>query len=135
MGIIASSGRRAIRTGTGIFLITVGAIMLFALRTNWPRWLNLRIVGLILIVAGALGMLLPWLASVPRDWYRPDPATGDRLRRWVVPRIPRAINAPPRREDPGGSGDDTQFVRESDGEGDRPTLADDVLNLEHDPPL
>jgi hypothetical protein len=135
MGIIASGRRRAIRTGTGLFLITVGAIMLFALRTNWPRWLDLRIVGLILMIAGALGMLLPWLASAPRDRFQPDPAPGDRLRRWVVPRMPRAINAPPRAKDSAGSADDTGLVRESDAAAESPTLADDILSLEHDPPL
>jgi hypothetical protein len=64
------------RTGTGILLITVGAILLFALAGS-PHWLNLHIVGVILILAGVLGLLLPPLAR--------GPLKPDRLRRWVVP--------------------------------------------------
>ena len=65
------------RTGTGIFLLTAGAILLFALRSGSPHWLNLQIVGAILILAGGLGLLLPRLAR-----SRPD---HDWLRRWVRP--------------------------------------------------
>jgi uncharacterized protein YjeT (DUF2065 family) len=50
------------RTGTGIFLITAGAVLLFALRASSPHWLNLHVVGVILILAGALGLMLPRLA-------------------------------------------------------------------------
>jgi hypothetical protein len=71
------AGRRGMRTGTGIFLITVGAILLFALRAGSPHWLNLQIVGVILILAGVLGLLLPPLAR--------GPLKPDRLRRWVIP--------------------------------------------------
>jgi hypothetical protein len=63
-------------TGTGILLITVGAILLFALAGS-PHWLNLQIVGVILILAGVLGLLLPPLGR--------GPLKPDRLRRWVVP--------------------------------------------------
>jgi hypothetical protein len=65
------------RTGTGIFLIAVGAILLFALRAGSPHWLNLHIVGVILILAGVLGLLLPPMAR--------GPLKPDRLRRWVIP--------------------------------------------------
>jgi hypothetical protein len=65
-------------TGTGILLITVGAIFRFALAGGSPHGLNLHIVGVILILAGALGLLLPPLAR--------GPLKRDRLRRWVVPR-------------------------------------------------
>jgi hypothetical protein len=70
-------GRRAIGTGTGIFLIAVGAILRFALRTGSGHWLNLHTVGVILIVVGVLGLLLP---SLGRDRRKPD-----LLRRWVSP--------------------------------------------------
>jgi hypothetical protein len=66
-------------TGTGIFLITVGAILRFALAGGSPHGLNLHIVGVILILAGILGLLLPPLAR--------GPLKPDRLRRWVVPRV------------------------------------------------
>lgn len=70
------TGRRAIRTGTGLLLIAVGAILGFALPDS-PHELNLHIVGLILMATGVLGLLLPPLARSPRkpDW----------LHRWVSP--------------------------------------------------
>jgi hypothetical protein len=66
-------GRPAMRTGTGIFLIAAGAVLLFALRSGSPHWLNLQIVGVILILVGGLGMLLSRLARSRRggDWLRP----------------------------------------------------------------
>ena len=74
------------RTGTGIFLITAGAILRFALAGGSPHGLNVHIVGVILILAGALGLLLPQVArAAPRD----------RLRRWVRPDQPRVYDEPP----------------------------------------
>ena len=74
------------RTGTGIFLLTAGAILLFALRSGSPHWLNLQIVGVILILAGGLGLLLPRLARSRRD--------GGWLRRWVRPGQPEDLGVP-----------------------------------------
>jgi hypothetical protein len=71
------AGRPAMRTGTGIFLITTGAVLLFALRGGSPHWLNLHTVGVIFILAGTVGLLLPRLTRA-----RPGPA---RMRRWVQP--------------------------------------------------
>jgi len=105
------------RTGTGIFLITAGAILLFALRSGSPHWLNLQIVGVILIFAGGLGLLLPRLARSRRD--------GDWLRRWVRPGQSEDFGVP--------------FIAPDQGEGDLPaqapdasatTLADDLLSYE-----
>ena len=104
------------RTGTGIFLITAGAILLFALRSGSPHWLNLQVVGVILILAGGLGLLLPRLAQSRRD--------RDWLRRWVRPGQPEDLGI--------------QFITADQG-GDLPaqapddsaaTLADDVLSYE-----
>ena len=39
-----ADGRRAMRTGTGILLITVGAILRFALAAGSPHGLNVHIV-------------------------------------------------------------------------------------------
>jgi hypothetical protein len=98
-------GRPAMRTGTGIFLIATGAILLFALSAGSPHWLNLQVVGVILILAGAAGLLLPRLA-------RGRPAR-DRLRRWVRPgQPPDSGGAPDSGEAPAGSGIDSN--------GDRP---------------
>jgi hypothetical protein len=80
-----TAGQRAMTTGTGIFLIAAGAVLRFALAAGSPHGLNVHIVGVILILAGVLGLLLPRLARAPRD----------RLRRWVRPGQPRAYDEPP----------------------------------------
>ena len=49
------------RTGTGIFLIAVGAVLRFAVAPGSPHGLNLHVVGIVLILAGVLGLLLPLL--------------------------------------------------------------------------
>ena len=113
------------RTGTGMSLITVGAILLFALNAGSPSWLNLQVVGIILILAGAFGMLSPWMARAPRD----------RFRRWVVPLLPQPDKESPPSQDTAVNGDRAALLRNSGVNGDRPTLADDLLNFEHDPPL
>jgi hypothetical protein len=108
--------RPAMRTGTGIFLLTAGAILLFALRSGSPHWLNLQIVGAILILAGGLGLLLPRLAR-----SRPD---RDWLRRWVRPGQSEDLGDPFITADQGG----VQPAQAPD-EG-TPTLADDLLTYE-----
>ena len=108
-----AGGRRGMSTGMGIFLIALGAVLVFAL-TGSPHWLNLRIVGVILIVAGAVGLLLPRLARGPKY--------PDQLRRWVSPRKLQGHGQPPLGE--------KQFVDE-DGQ----TLADSVLGRENNPQL
>jgi hypothetical protein len=85
------------RTGTGIFLITTGAILLFALTAGSPHWLNLHVVGVILILAGAAGLLLPRLART-----RPH---RDRLRRWVRPGQLQASGGAPAGSGMGSNGD------------------------------
>ena len=105
---------RAMSAGAAIFLMTVGAILLFALTPDAsPRWINLRVVGLILILAGVLGLTL-----------RRSPGNG--MRRWVVPMLPSS-------EETGGHESDLR--REPGDLRDRPTLADELLGEEHDPPL
>jgi hypothetical protein len=120
-----AGGRRAMSTGMGIALITAGAVLRFALSAGSPHGLNVHMVGVILILAGVLGLLLPKLARAPRD----------RLRRWVFPAKPQADDKPPTAEDPGvdnyrPTGSEDIFSYEHD-----PTLADDLLSHEHDPPL
>ena len=108
------------RTGTGIFLITTGAILLFALRGGSPHWLNLHSVGVIFILAGAVGLLLPRLARA-----RPG---RDRLRRWVRP---QASAGAPAAADPGSNGDQPAPARDTSVQEDEPTLVDDLLRYEH----
>jgi hypothetical protein len=111
------AARPAMRTGTGIFLLTAGAILLFALRSGSPHWLNLHIVGVILILAGGLGLLLPRLAR-----SRPD---RDRLRRWVRPGQPAELGVPIIAADQGGGSLPAQV-----SDAGAPTLADDLLSYE-----
>ena len=73
----APGARPAMRTGTGMFLIASGAVLLFALRAGSLHWLNLHVVGVILILTGTLWLMLPRLTHTPRG--------GDRLSRWVRP--------------------------------------------------
>lgn len=103
--------------GMGIFLITVGAILLFALTADAsPWWINLHIVGVILILAGVLGLTLPR--------RRPAPDSG--FRRWVVPMLPSGG----KRSSAGGP----DLIRRPGADGDYPTVADELLGDEHDPP-
>lgn len=55
------AGGRAMRTGTGIFLIAAGAILRFAVPAGSPHGLNVHVVGVVLILAGILGLLLSLL--------------------------------------------------------------------------
>jgi hypothetical protein len=75
------------RTATGLALIAIGAILAFAVTTS-PSFLNLQVVGWILILTGVAGLF------VPRRGY-------GWLRRRVVVRRPRgeavAANGEPRR--------------------------------------
>jgi hypothetical protein len=50
------------RTGTSIFLIAAGAVLRFAVAAGSPHGLNVHVVGVVLILAGVLGLLLPLLA-------------------------------------------------------------------------
>ncbi len=65
--------------GTSIFLIAAGAILKFAVTDN-ADGINLETVGVILMVAGAVGIVLSLLVAPPwaardevvagRQWYR-----------------------------------------------------------------
>jgi hypothetical protein len=100
----------------GTVLIAVGAILLFALPAGSPHWLNLHVVGVILIVTGVLGLVTPRLTRSSGGWYR----------RWVVPMMSQP-NAAPR-----ATG---ELNRTPGVSGDTPTLADDLLRHENDPPI
>jgi hypothetical protein len=55
----AAGARRGMRTGTGIFLITAGAILRFALGAGSPHGLNVHVVGVILDPRGLLACCCP----------------------------------------------------------------------------
>jgi hypothetical protein len=113
-----AGGRRTMSVGVGTLLITVGAILLFALTAGSPHWLNLRVVGAIMILAGVLGLAIPGVAR----------AREARFRRWVEPMLPE-----PGHESPAHLEKD--LIRRPGPNGDRPTLADRILSREHDPPI
>jgi hypothetical protein len=83
------AGRRAMSNGMCIALLIAGAILRFALTSRSPHGLNVHVVGDILILAGVLGLILPFLTrlqrnrqsrpAVPnrRSTYSPNPADGN----------------------------------------------------------
>src|ERR1700722_8612145 len=70
-----ASGAGVMSGTAGTIVIMVGAILLFALSGGSPSWLNLQVVGIILIVSGVLGLAVPSIARSRGGWFR----------RWVVP--------------------------------------------------
>jgi hypothetical protein len=60
----APLGDVQMRTGAGLAFIAVGAIMIFALGADGPHWINLQITGIVLVLAGVLGIVLPATAHV-----------------------------------------------------------------------
>ena len=56
------AGGRAMGIGTGIFLIAAGAVLRFAVAAGSSHGLNVHVVGVVLILAGVLGLLLLPLA-------------------------------------------------------------------------
>jgi len=61
--------------GTSIFLLAVGAILKFAV-TDRVEDINLETVGVILMIAGVIGILLSLLVAPP--WARRGDAVDDR---------------------------------------------------------
>jgi hypothetical protein len=110
------------RTGTGIFLITAGAVLRFALAAGSPHGLNVHIVGVILILAGLLGLLLPPLAR--------GPLKPDRLRRWVRPGQPGASDQAPTGAEQGVYDDRPALVHDRDVPDDH-GLVEDLPGQNH----
>jgi hypothetical protein len=113
-----AGGKRTMSIGLGTLLITVGAILLFALTAKSPSWLNLRVVGVILLLAGILGLVIPGVSR----------ARSARLRRWVEPMLPASNGKSP-------ADLEKDLIRRPGPNGDSPTLADAILRREHDPPI
>jgi Flp pilus assembly protein TadB len=71
--------------GAGIFLLAVGAILAFAVNVDLPG-IDLTIVGYILMVAGALGIILGIVLlsrrrrTIATTRTAVDPTTGDSVR-------------------------------------------------------
>ena len=72
--------------GTGIVLFVIGAILAFAVHVQ-IAWVNLQMVGYILMIAGIVGIILGVILITVRrrqtvvDHSYVDPATGERVRR------------------------------------------------------
>jgi hypothetical protein len=101
---------------TGTVLMTVGAILVFAVTASSPGWLNLHIVGVILILAGVLGLAIPRLARSQGTWHR----------RWLA-----SMMSQPRPASPAAG----NMIRAPGVSGGTRRLADDLLRREHDPPV
>ena len=103
-------------TRTGILLIITGAVLRFALAAGSPLGLNLHVVGVILILAGLFGLLLPPLAR--------GPLKPDRLRRWVRPGQPESYDQAPTGVDPGVYDDRSALVQNHGAPDDRGLVED-----------
>ncbi|MFB6723698.1 DUF6458 family protein [Kribbella sp. NPDC056345] len=57
--------------GVGIFLMVVGAIFAFAVRDSWDA-VNLQVVGYILLLAGAAGIVLSFYITNRRRRVETD---------------------------------------------------------------
>ncbi len=110
------AGGRQLSVAAGIVLVAAGAILVFAFTGASPHWLNLRVVGVILILAGVLGLAVPRLPRLTRGG----------LRRWPKP-PPSGRGQSPRGRPPGLSG----APRAGNG---RVTAANDLHRAAHDPP-
>lgn len=70
--------------GFGIALLAIGAILVYALDVS-VEWIDLDIVGYILMVAGGIGIVLGLIVMLRKrrsshvTRTRADPVTGDRM--------------------------------------------------------
>lgn len=67
--------------GVSVFLLAVGAILAFAV-TGSVEGINLDVVGIILMVAGALGLLWSLMASSMMPWRQTEVIEDDGARRY-----------------------------------------------------
>jgi hypothetical protein len=72
--------RRAMSTGMALFLIAVGAILWFAVPKGSLFGLNLHVVGVVLLLTGLAGLLLPRMAARPLPPRRLSPRLRPRGR-------------------------------------------------------
>lgn len=72
--------------GAGIVLLVIGAILAFAVNVD-IAWVDLHLIGYILMAAGAIGIILGIVlmtrrrTSVTTSRSAVDPATGERVSR------------------------------------------------------
>jgi len=84
LGIFPRTKEHNMGIGAGVFLIAVGAILTFALDTNPVGGIDLAVVGIILMLAGVVGIALDLAIFAPRrrvgyrDAAVAEPAYGSR---------------------------------------------------------
>lgn len=95
------------RTATGLTLLALGAILAFAVNGH-PSWLNIQIVGWVIIATGLAGMLVPrsGYAAVRRKIVRRRTGPGGPVTEVDERRYPPYIRLNPNsltatNEDPG----------------------------------
>jgi hypothetical protein len=82
---VSGGGRRVMSTGAAITLIAVGAILRFALAPGSPHGVNVHVVGVVLILAGVLGLVLSLLLPLVRTGPR-QRQSQQRQPRWLTRR-------------------------------------------------
>jgi hypothetical protein len=121
-----------VSTAKCVLLLAVGAVFWFALPADPGIGINLHALGIIIACCGLFVLIWPQPQGMQ--------VHPDRLRRWVIPSGTTGLGAGP----PGGyaggysatPGDGQQpMVADLNDEAGRPTLADEVLDAEKDPPL
>jgi hypothetical protein len=65
-----AGSRRVMSTGAGITLIALGAVLRFAVATTSTHGLNVHVVGIILMLAGVVGLALSLLVWGPLNSRR-----------------------------------------------------------------
>jgi hypothetical protein len=68
--VLPVDGRRMISTGVGIILVAAGAILRFAVPATFTHGLNVHVAGVIVMLAGVVGLLLSLLVWGPLDRRR-----------------------------------------------------------------
>jgi hypothetical protein len=83
--------------GGGIAILILGAILTFAF-TGSVRGVDLHVVGVILMLGGALGLLSPLLIRARAGSGRRSNGPTARSRQDVIDEGPRTLAEPPRRD-------------------------------------
>ncbi len=76
-------GGMTVRTATGLMLVAIGAILAFAV-TAQPSFINLQITGLVIMLTGIAGLLIPvrgygWLRRRLIRWQDRSGRVRDRV--------------------------------------------------------
>lgn len=78
------------RIGSSIFLIALGAILAFAIDGSMVSFIDLHLVGYILMIVGVIGLIVSLVLAAPRRQARVtesrsavDPVTGESVTRNV----------------------------------------------------